>query len=204
MLKVRETRTHHQGEYSTWSDRIMAKEQVWTPICSFTMSVIIWNTMMHFKWTKCVQHGWQLSYDVIYLVYISNLQMFVGWLHGHRWGKPFTLSIQWCIVIVTFYAYLLVEVTRNISLVSTPYMWWISYMCFEVKHEDRWLNFQGMGRSKLNFCCWILFNSNTLSKVHILAMQIKCYDATYLYCTTHIVRHNCKQLYYANYYYVNK
>jgi hypothetical protein len=38
---------------------------------------------------------------------------------------------------MTFYAYVLVEVTRNISLVGTPYMWWKSYMCFEVKKEDR-------------------------------------------------------------------
>ena len=33
--------TQHQGVYSTWSDPIMAKEQVWTPICSFTTSVVI-------------------------------------------------------------------------------------------------------------------------------------------------------------------
>ena len=28
MLKVRESRTHHHEEYSTWSDPIVAKEQV--------------------------------------------------------------------------------------------------------------------------------------------------------------------------------
>ena len=60
---------------------------------------------------------------------------------------------------MTFCAYLLVEVIRNISIVSTPYMRWISYMCFEVKQEDRWLNFQGMGQSKSNIYCWIPFDS---------------------------------------------
>ena len=50
---------------------------------------------------------------------------------------------------MTFYAYLLVEVTRNISIVSTPYMWWIRYMYFVVKQENRWINFQGIGQVKL-------------------------------------------------------
>ena len=31
---------------------------------------------------------------------------------------------------------LLVEVPMNISVVSTPYTWWISYVNFEVKQED--------------------------------------------------------------------
>jgi hypothetical protein len=147
MLKLRETMIHHREEYFTRSDPIMAKEHVWTPIGRFTTSVVTWNFMMHWKWTKCVRHEWQL--DVIYLVYVTNPQMFVGWLHGHMWGMPFTLSIQWCIVIMTFYAYLLVEVTMNISIVSTPYMWWISYMSFEVKQEDKWLNFPRHGAIKV-------------------------------------------------------
>ena len=65
---------------------------------------------------------------------------------------PFTLSIQWCIVILTSYAYLLVEATRNISIVTTLYMWWIRYMCLVVKQEDRLLNFEGMEQSKSNIC----------------------------------------------------
>ena len=57
--------------------------------------------------------------------------------------------MQWCTMIMTFYASLLVEVTRNISLVSTPYTWWISYVYFEVKQEDNWLNFQVYGTIKI-------------------------------------------------------
>ena len=143
--KVRETRVNRQEEYSTWSDPIMAKEQVWTPICQYTMSVICWNTTMHLMKHKCVWHGQQLGPTVIYLVYVTNPQMFVGWLHGHRLGKPLTLSIRWCIGIMTFYAYLVVDVTRDVSLVSTPYMWQISYTYFDVKHDDSGLNLQGMG-----------------------------------------------------------
>ena len=63
-------------------------------------------------------------------------------------GEACPLHFQYndvLIVIMTIYAYLLVEVTRNISIVSTQYTWWISYIYFEVKHEDRWLNFQNMG-----------------------------------------------------------
>ena len=47
---------------------------------------------------------------------------------------------------MTFNASLMVEVTRNIYLVSTPYTWWISYRHVEKKQEDSWLNFQGMGQ----------------------------------------------------------
>ena len=131
--KVKETWANHQEEYSTWSDPIMAKEHVWTPICHFAMSVTFWNTTMHLMKHKGVWHGQQLGHVVIYLVYVTNPQMFVGWLHGHMWGMPFTLTIQWCIGTMTFYAYLVVDVTRNVSLVSTPYMWHISYTCLEVK-----------------------------------------------------------------------
>jgi hypothetical protein len=74
---------------------------------------------------------------VIYLLYVTNPQMLVGWLHGHMLGMPFTLSIQWCIVVLTSYAYLLVEVTKNISIINTPCMWWIRYMYHVVKQEDR-------------------------------------------------------------------
>ena len=139
-----ENRANHQEEYCTWSNPIMAKEQFWTPICCIAMIVVIWNTSMHLKWIKCVRHGWQLRHAIVHLVYVTNPQMFVGWLHGHRWGKPFTPSIQWCSVILTFYTFSLVGVTRNISLVSL-YTLWISYRYFEVKQEDSWLKFQGMG-----------------------------------------------------------
>ena len=65
---------------------------------------------------------------------------------------PFTLATQWCIVILTSYAYLLVEDTRNISIVTTTCMWWIRYMNLVVKQEDRLLSFKGMGQSKSNNC----------------------------------------------------
>ena len=65
---------------------------------------------------------------------------------------PFTLATQWCIVILTSYAYLLVEDTRNISIVTTTCMWWIRYMNLVVKQEDRLLSFKGMGQSKSYIC----------------------------------------------------
>ena len=138
VLKVRETRAHHQEDYSTWSNPIMAKNMFEHPyvILQGVLYLKYYNTI---EWIMCMRHGWQLGHDVIYLVYITNPQMFVGWLHGHMWEKPFPPSIWWCIVIMTFYVFMLVEVTRNTSLGSAPYTWWIDYRYFEVKQEDNWL-----------------------------------------------------------------
>ena len=158
VLNVRETRANHLKEYSTWSNPIMAKEQV------VNTHMLSCNECYDLKYCNAFEmdlsvckHGYQLGFVVIYLVFVTNPQMFVGWLHGDMWCKPFTPSIQWCIVILMFHAFLLVEVTRNIFLVSIAYTWWISYRYFEVNQEDSWLNFQCMGQSKSNLCCWISF-----------------------------------------------
>ena len=61
-----------------------------------------------------IPHGYNHSNDFSLWLEIHGL--FVGRLYEHMWGMPFTPSIQWCIVILTFYAFPVVEVTRNLSL----------------------------------------------------------------------------------------
>ena len=78
----------------TWSSIIMAKEHVWTLNCHFAMSEIVWNTTMHLNFVHDEWHGWQLGLVIIYPVYVTNPQVFVAWLHDHKWGMTFTSSTR--------------------------------------------------------------------------------------------------------------
>ena len=58
------------------------------------MSEVVWNNTLHLNYVMGVWHGWQLGLVAIYLVYAIKPQMVVGWLYGHMWGMPFTLSTR--------------------------------------------------------------------------------------------------------------
>ena len=108
---MREIRVNQQEEYSTWSNSIMAKEHVWTLICHLQ-----WVYYINLNYIEGVWHGWQLSFVVIYLVHVTKPQMFVDGLYGHMWGKPFTPFNTYKIMLMRFYAMLLLEVTKNFYL----------------------------------------------------------------------------------------
>ena len=118
-----------QEEWSTWSYPIMEKERVWTFICHLAMTGVVWYTTMHLNFVSVVEHGWQSNPIVIYLAYMTNPRIFVGWWHGHNEASPSsTHTMMYCAHTTTkrtFYdCHLwLLQVTKSQNMTDDGQKW---------------------------------------------------------------------------------
>ena len=157
----------------------MAKGQVWTLICHLATIGDIRSTIMHLNYIKRVWHGWQLIPFVIYLMYMTNPQMFICWLHGHEWCPSHPQQIQWYVVILTVYATLLDEVISKYSML-------VMVLLHTLCSEDSYLNSQGMYETfKLKPYWWIqIENGNLISHTFLQCSSLQC--TSHLHLTLYI------------------